>query len=374
MNRRHFIALSAAGVAQLMLADLPGNQLWAKSHDRKRYSVVILGDTHYDTEPASVYHSDYNETVEWLNRVQRAEFARNGEMWRERCPQLLHRAAGLVRKDTRMALQMGDLIQGDCGNPEVHAKMLIESLDYMKHELHDLPFVTVVGNHDIRGTGAEECYHRVMPERMSLELGVPVGKTTFSYNIDDDAYIVVDFNKPDYAELERQLEQTKGARHTFVVSHGPIFPFDASSCRWFFLGGKSSADARRHFRALFAQRNAICLCGHVHRTELLDWQGDGGRITQLTMNSVWTEKTPVEYNPMSVGAESYGLLRKDMKNDDGTPIADEMPLFDEYRPGLLRYEVADCAGSYRLCVDGEHVNVEFYGGASKKLTRRFELR
>lgn len=59
------------------------------------YSVVILGDTHYDKEPASVYHSDYNEPVEWLNRVQRAEFARNGEMWRDRCPRLVRRAACL---------------------------------------------------------------------------------------------------------------------------------------------------------------------------------------------------------------------------------------------------------------------------------------
>ena len=45
-----------------------------------KYSIVMLGDTHFDTEPASVYHSHYNEKVEWLNRVQRAEYARNGEM------------------------------------------------------------------------------------------------------------------------------------------------------------------------------------------------------------------------------------------------------------------------------------------------------
>ena len=55
---------------------------WAASENVSNYSVILLGDTHFDTEPASVYHADYNEPVAWLNRVQRAEFARNGEMWR----------------------------------------------------------------------------------------------------------------------------------------------------------------------------------------------------------------------------------------------------------------------------------------------------
>ncbi len=117
------------------------------------YSVVILGDTHYDTEPATVYHSDYNEPVEWLNRVQRAEFARNGEMWRERCPRLVKRAVALVDKDTKFVYQSGDLIQGDCGNPAVHQKMLADVIDYFKGEFGGLPFVTVEGSKYAAGTG-----------------------------------------------------------------------------------------------------------------------------------------------------------------------------------------------------------------------------
>lgn len=62
-----------AGIAFLRFPEFS----YAKSPKDKSYSIVILGDTHFDTEPASVYHSHYNEKVEWLNRVQRAEFARN---------------------------------------------------------------------------------------------------------------------------------------------------------------------------------------------------------------------------------------------------------------------------------------------------------
>ena len=121
---------------------------------------------------------------------------------------------------------------------------------------------------------------------MSEELGKTITKTTFSFTIGKDAYIVLDFNNPDDMEIEKLLKETKGARHTFVITHGPLFPFDGGSCRWFFHGGntKEHTAARRHFRKLFAQRNVVCLCGHVHSTEFADWHGDGGRITQMTMN------------------------------------------------------------------------------------------
>ena len=48
-------------------------------------------------------------------------------------------------------------------------------------------------------------------------------------------------------------------------------------------------------RRLLAENNAIVLCGHTHTTEFLDWYGDGGRITQMTMNSVWRDDATGRY-------------------------------------------------------------------------------
>ena len=376
MDRRQFINLSAAGIIGLGLS---GNfRMDAMSRKTKgNYSIVILGDTHFDTEPDTVYHSNYDEKVEWLNRVQRQEFARNGEMWRERCPRLLKRASSLVDPDTKMIFQMGDLIQGDCGKGEVHRKMLGDVMDSFKKELGGLPFVTVVGNHDIRGTDAKQTYHEYMPARMSEELGMDIRKTTFSFNIGDDAYIVLDFNDPDDAEIERILKDTRNARHTFVITHGPLFPYDGGSCRWFFHGGESKAEteARLHFRSEFAQRNAICLCGHVHRTELADWYGDGGRITQMTMNSVWSKEELGKFTVSAQGAGEYGVLRmRNEKLDNGSKIKDETPLFDEYRSGLKRYLVSPAAGSYKMNVSKNHVSIDFYAGDSSEITESFILR
>ena len=377
MDRRDFLNLSFFSLAGLALS---GSLVPAGARKRSRdgqYNMVILGDTHFDTEPASVYHSFYNEPVEWLNRVQRAEFARNGEMWRERCPRLLKRAACLVDENTKMALQMGDLIQGDCGNPDVHKKMLEDVMNRFKAEFGGLPFVTVAGNHDIRGKGARAAYHEYMPKRMSEELSKEILKTTFGFSVGDDAYLVLDFNHPDDAETEKLLADSKGARHTFVISHGPLFPMDSDSCRWFFHGADKPEDtqARRHFRSEFAKRGVICLCGHSHHTRLTEWKGDGGLITQLEMTSVWAGEANGTYKVHCDDPQKYGLNRMNQKTmPDGSPVKDESALFEEYRPGLTRYSDSIAAGSYKMKVSDKSVEVDFYPGDATFSATTFKLR
>lgn len=377
MDRREFLNISFCSLAGLALS---GSLTPAEARKRRRdaqYSMVILGDTHFDAEPASIYHSFYDEPVEWLNRVQRAEFARNGEMWRERCPRLLKRAACLVDENTRMALQMGDLIQGDCGNPDVHRKMLEDVMNRFKAEFGGLPFVTVSGNHDIRGKGARAAYNEYMPKRMSQELSKDILKTTFGFNVGDDAYLVLDFNRPDDAETEKLLSDSKGARHTFVISHGPLFPMDSDSCRWFYHGADKPEDtqARRHFRSEFAKRKVICLCGHSHHTRLTEWKGDGGLITQLEMTSVWAGEANGIYKVHCDDPQKYGLNRMNRKTmPDGSPIKDESALFDEYRPGLTRYLDSIAAGSYKMRVSDKSVEVDFYPGDDTFCATTFKLR
>jgi len=377
MDRRDFLKLGALSFASISIPTLLYPTYGEAANDKGRYSVVILGDTHFDTEPADVYHSDYNEPVEWLNAVQRKEFARNGEMWRERCPRMVERAARLVDASTRMVFQTGDLIQGDCGSGEVHRKMLDDVMNMFKDSFRGLPFVTVAGNHDVRGVDARKVYETYMPHRISSELGIDVSGTTFSFNICDDAYLVLDFSKPDDAMIEKLLDDTKGARHTFVLVHAPLFPYDSSHCRWILHGSenKSETAARLHFREEFAKRNVICLCGHTHKTEFMDWYGDGGRITQMTMNSVWSSPELASYKVSAEGAAQYGELRKKaVKTDSGKPVVDETALFDEYRPGIVSYSRANCAGSYKLKVRADRVLVDFYAGVSESPTKRFILR
>ncbi|MDO5329754.1 MAG: metallophosphoesterase [Coriobacteriia bacterium] len=378
ISRRTFIG-GGAVLGASALATLSGCSPFSKSGDGSEYNVVILGDTHYDTEPDSVYHSHYDEKVEWLNRVQRQEFARNGEMWRERCPRMLSRAGANIDSKTVFTLQMGDLIQGDCMDPETHRKMLDDVMNNFKGQLQNKPIVTVVGNHDIRGYDKDgeygpRVYAEYMTDRMSKELGQKVEKTTFSFWKGKDVWIVVDFNDPDLEEIKKQLDKSSDARYTFFVTHGPVFPYDSASCRWFLLGKSEQTEKRKELRSILAKRNVIVLCGHTHMLEYADWFGDGGNITQFTMNSVWSKEELDKPEYDSTTPDEYGSLRRGKINDDGTPVKDETALFDEYRPGLKTYQHAKAAGSFKLFVSDKSVKIDFFGGDSEAVTQSWMLR
>jgi predicted phosphodiesterase len=300
-------------------------------------------------------------------------------MWAGRSKDLVKRAACLVDEDTRYVFQMGDLIQGDTADAETHKRYLDDALNLFKTQVApDLPFVTVAGNHDLRGNDDEvvtKAYTEYMSERMSKELGQEITGTNFLFRNGPDAFVVVNFTKPKVDEITALLEQARGARHVFVIVHGPVFPFDDAKYYWWYLLGNrkdSKADERRKMRKLLASLNAIVLCGHTHTTEFLDWYGDGGHITQMTMSSVWREESQATYTVLASGRDGYGTLLFQEKPELATDA--NKALFAEYREGIKDYSLSEAAGSYKLIVDGAHVYVDFYGGDSARCSHRFVLR
>ena len=366
MDRRDFLKISAAGLAGL---SIPGFRMQAVARTKHgRYSIVILGDTHYDNADPEFYHSGYTDPKPEREAAHRKEFVRNGKMWSGRCRKLVKRAACLVDDDTRYVFQMGDLIQGDTADAEIHKRFLDDAVELLKGSIApELPFVTVTGNHDVRGKDdsvARKAYKEYMTDRMSKELGQEVTDLNFLFRNGPDAFVFIDFNKPKVDRIKALLEEARGSRHVFVIVHAPAFPFDSPDYwYWYLLGNKkdSRAEQRREIRAMLASLNAIVLCGHTHTTEYLEWEGDGGRITQMTMSSVWSSEARGHYEVTASGADEYG-------NAKGKAI------FDEYRPGIRKYSKSVAAGSYKLIVDDSHVYVDFYAGDSSRRTKRFTLR
>ena len=377
MDRRSFFKYSAGAVVG---ASLLGRATEAFAADRGKYSVVILGDTHYDAPDPDRYHADYTDPNPTREANHRKEFVRNADMWDVRCPALVNRAARLVDDDTRFVLQMGDLIQGDTATAAAHTAFLADTFDLLKQGVApNLPFVTVAGNHDLRGNDdavAKKAYADYMPARLSKELGKPIQDTNFRFDVGDDAYIVLNFTQADVARIEQLLRGAEGARHTFVVVHSPVFPYDSASYWWWILLGSRDdkrAEERRHVRRLLASRQAVVLCGHTHKTELLDWYGDGGRITQMTMSSVWAKESQGAWTEKVSSPDGYGsqMLKSHPELGEPGPVQD---LFNEYRPGVRRYSWADAAGSYKLLVGPDDIFVDFYAGSSDLLSHRFQLR
>ena len=377
MDRRSFFKYSAGAVVG---ASLLGRATKAFAADNGSYSAVILGDTHYDAPDPEKYHAGYTDPNPTREANHRKEFVRNADMWEARCPAIVKRAAALVDGDTRFVLQMGDLIQGDTATAAVHAAFLADTFDLLKQGVAPgLPFVTVAGNHDLRGNDdavATKAYADYMPARLTKELGKEITDTNFRFSVGDDAYLVLDFTHPDVARIEQLFQETQGARHTFVVVHSPVFPYDSASYWWWFLLGSRDdkrADERRRIRRLMASREVVVLCGHTHKTELLDWYGDGGRITQMTMSSVWAKESQGTWTEKVSSPEGYGsqMLNGHPELGEPGPVQD---LFNEYRPGVQRYSWADAAGSYKLLVSPKEVFVDFYAGDSELLSNRFQLR
>ena len=374
MDRRDFFKYSAGAALSMSMLSRAAD-VFAKNGPDENYSVVILGDTHYDVKDPEVYHAGYTDPNPEREANHRKEFVRNGEMWAERCPALVKRAAGLVDKDTRFVLQMGDLVQGDTATAEIHTRFLDDAMGLLKAGVAPaLPLVTVAGNHDLRGNDdavITQAYNDYMPARMSRELGKEIKDTDFLFDVGPDAYLVINFGKTTIEKVENLFDAAKGARHTFVVVHSPVFPYDSAKYWWWILFGNrqdSRAEERRFARQLMASRNAVVLCGHTHKTELLDWYGDGGRITQMTMSSVWANEAQGKYKVLASGADGYGSRSK-FENEETAKR-----LFEEYRSGILRYTYANAAGSYKLFVEDNDVYVDFYAGNSPRLSERFYLR
>ena len=260
LSRREFLGGAAAFAALPKLAALA--ELTSKG---RSYSVPVLGDIHFDSPDPKFYHANYkHSTSQKRYKAHLAEHVRNSEMWKERLPRLVRASGACLRKDAAFALQMGDLVQGDCGNAAMHRQMLDDAVGLVKGAYGgNLPLVTVAGNHDIRGDmkgdGAKKTLEKWLPETMAKELGVPVKGTTFSFRQGPDVFIVVDFNepRPDFALLKRLLAESEDARYTFIVSHGPVIP--SGQMRWFLLGKKKRDEERRELRTILARRNAIAL-------------------------------------------------------------------------------------------------------------------
>ena len=377
-SRREFLSLAAGAVGGSLFNGCGNTAKVGES-----YSVALLGDAHFDSTDTKYYHSEYlSSTTEARYKAHLKEHVRNAEMWRERMPSLLRASAACVRDDTAFILQMGDLVQGDCNNPATHRRMLMDAFNVIKGAYGGkLPFVSVVGNHDIRGDvptdGTREAFDAWQQQAAARELRQSVAGTTFSFRHGPDVFIVVDFNepRPDLDLVKRLFAESNGARYTFLVSHGPAIPNGAS--RWFLLGERKRNKERRELLRLMAARNAIVLSGHTHLLEYYDCVLPEGRVTQFVANSVWA-KPDAALDIRDEGVAAYGARVKAAKGKKKEEISErkaELPqLVEEYRPFLRDYLLARGAGHYRLEVGPSRVAVVFYEGAATSPARTFALR
>lgn len=396
-SRRSFIGCSAAWTIGCVAGCRTENS-------RSSYSVPLLGDVHYDRPPIETFHSEFRlqHGTDGMFDSYRSEFESFSSMWGA-----VGRSAGLIaasgkirRSDAAFALQLGDLVEGDCESSSVHARMLSEALALMKRTYGDVPFLTVAGNHDVRKgshrQGEYESYRHDICTWLSHELRLEVCGLTFSFKCGPDLWIIADYNRPDVERVEKLLSENQDARYTVFCTHGAVLTNGDRSPRcWFFLGlpqydfatGKRIPPkerkpkipvwdaARRRVRRMLAERHAIVLSGHTHRLELRDWYGDGGRITEFVMNSVTrtVKGMDVPGTPNIIGDKpsDFGRCRV---NPNSPRDAYVDSLYSEYEAGMKRYYTADAAGHAELLFSDDGVRANYYGLDSTKPCTSFKIR
>ncbi len=355
--------------------------------DFSSYSVVALGDLHYDDEQPERFHAEFIKKNG--GRVS-PNFQRNAKMWAGPSRRMLEASAKCVGPDAAFVLQLGDIIHGDCESDTVHTQYLAEAISVLEATYPGLPIVPVAGNHDVRSGlklhGATAAYCQFMLPFLSHQLSGlisnGVDKTTFGFRLGPDLWIFADFNVGgrDLGVIKQLLADNEDARYTFFCSHAPVIPSDISAKnharRGIFLGAERNDKQRREMRALFAKRNVIVLCGHLHDLEHNVWQGDGGSITEMLLNSVLcrnsTLDNPAEPEVVFDSPAKYGDWPADKVRDAATAAIDA--LFAEYRPGLKIRYAARAAGHYALRVSDSSVTLDYYGLDATTPTKTFVLR
>ncbi len=338
----------------------------------RTYSVSVLGDVHYDAPPFERFHSS----------GRAVHYKCNVLMWEEDMPALLAASGRLVGSDTSFALQLGDLIDG-AGDFNSHTQMLAEATAILEKTYPGLPVISVCGNHDIIG-GWRRGYNSFMLPWLRRQVAPlatnAVTSTTFGFRHGPDLWVFINFNDAEATipTLEKLLSDNPDVRYTFVAIHGPVLPMDQFRFRWFYLGEEKYSEARRKVRALLAQRDAIVLAAHVHMLEYKEWLGDGGRITEMVLNSVmrWGDEgqniRPAVPRVNSETPDDYGAwLKKARLSDDEAKFN---AMFEEYRPGLKTRYAASAGGHHILRVSDDGVTLEYYWRDSLEPTKVFTLR
>ena len=353
----------------------------------KNYNLALLGDIHYD---GAQYHdySQFGLTEEGRKVAHKAQLNKDGyystrssslwmtkyrgdscqhlprniAMWEKYMPGLLKEAGEAASKNQSLyAVQLGDMIHGDCGHLHLHKANLQDALDTM-NKYFVCPVLPISGNHDTRGMFGQQAWDEVVNPYIDKTMpGVQRKSGNYFFTIGADFYYMHDVMNPDLDFLEKALQKHKNARYKFFISHAPLIPESRRHS-----GEILTDDYDRIFRML-ENAEVIVLAGHTHWPSLVEYTnpGNGKKITQFILNS--TVRYPdrqLNFKPGTDYAEGP------------IPYAGKcnLKLFDKYFAGKIKTILSTFGTGYAvLRVGKEGVFVDYKNFTQEKI-HTFKLR
>lgn len=353
----------------------------------QEYKLTLLGDIHYD---AAQYHdySQFGLTLEgrkvakqaqlnkdgyysprssalWITQYRgdsRWNLPKNEAMWKNFMPQLLQEAAQSAEKNKSLyAIQLGDLIHGDCGHLHLHKANLNDALNVLD-KYFTCPVLTVCGNHDPRGIYGQQAWDEVVNPHIDRTTdNAPRRKANYYFAIGPDFYYFHDIMNPDLDFLEKALEQHKNARYKFFLAHAPLIPESRRH------SGEILTDDYARIFALLEKAEVIVLAGHTHWPSLVEYKNpDNGRImSQFILNS--TVRYPQKQLNFIPGTEQA-------EGNIPSHAVHNLPLFDKYYAGKIKTVLSTSGTGHALLrVNNDGVFVD-YKNLSQEKIHTFRLR
>lgn len=297
------------------------------------YSFLVLGDTHFDAEP-SVYHTRYLAMEKPPKFKERSkEFRRNAEMWRERMPRLLASLAAAT--NASFCIHVGDIIQGDCVDGATQRRMLDDALATIRYNLPavsgedaPIPFLPVIGNHDLRLTGGKgdrsgaplfHAWANPVLEQAATLCGFTPGRMIGSSRLFRrevrengetwcDWFLFLDYTEKNPVDIVSNAFSDASdipTRHRFVVCHKPLSrldPEDHSDTANWLLSGDGEQESHSSLVALCQSLQIVWISGHIHR---MAWKRNGG-LCEVAVNSVWAKDGQLTFRWNSPTGKSRG--------------------------------------------------------------------
>lgn len=369
MDRRQFLHQFAASA----LASR-GNPAPAKS-----FSFVLLGDLHFDKPE----HHDF-EWVKGHSPDSVRQSANYSRITQDLMPRLFATVREKIAEQSRagvpvsFVLQVGDLVEGLCGNEELAERQNREALALIRISRLGVPFLFAKGNHDVTGPGSQEMFRSVFhpfltTQARELSPGLEdVKSANYAVTFGNTQFAFFDAYEAESLDWFEKVAAARTAEHLFVVVHPPVVPYGARATWHLYSGTKDQAKRARLLEILGLQE-AFVLGGHIHKFNALARTASRGRFAQLAVSSVINS---AEVKPKDVlsGIACYNgdQIRVEPQHSPGTE-KQRRAVYEAERPYVKAFEYADLPGYAIVTVDGARVTAKVYAGITPEGWRTLDL-
>jgi hypothetical protein len=270
-----------------------------------------------------------------------------------------------------LVLQVGDLVEGLCGNESLATQQNQESLDFIRDTQFGVPFLFTKGNHDVTGDGAVDAFANVFhpflkQQTTKFAAGGKLAKACYSVDHGNAMFCAFDaYDSESLDWLEASLAR-RTAKHCFVAIHPPVVPYGARAT-WYLYSNAKDRVKREKLLDLLGQQNVIVLGGHLHRfSALARTTTRGGRFAQVAVSSVISS---VDVRPKHVltGVDSYNGDQVLVEpNYSPTTVNARRAVYEAERPFVRAFDFADHPGYAVVTVGRDAVTMSAYSGVGRE--------